>query len=69
MYTGCELKMQDIYNLFRTITVAARSKAGTVFARSTTEIVDSNPTQVMDVCVSLFCVCLVIYAGSGLATG
>jgi hypothetical protein len=29
----------------------------------------SNPTQGMDVCVRLFCVCAVLCAGSGLATG
>jgi hypothetical protein len=46
------------------ITVAARSKAWTVFARSNAEIVGSNPTQGMDVCLRLFCVCV----GSGLAT-
>jgi hypothetical protein len=37
-----------------------RSKAG---------IVGSNPTQGMDVCVRLFCVCAVMCVGSGLATG
>jgi hypothetical protein len=51
------------------ITVAARSKAWTVFARSNTGIVDSNPTRGMDVCVSLLCVCVVLCVGSGLATG
>jgi hypothetical protein len=40
-----------------------------VFARSNTGIVGSNPTQVMDVCVCLFCVCVVLYVGSGVATG
>jgi hypothetical protein len=45
------------------ITVAARSKA------SNTRIVDSNPTRGMDVCVHLFCVCVVLCVGSGLATG
>jgi hypothetical protein len=39
-------------------TVAVRSKAWTVFARSNAGIVDSNPTRGMDVCVSLFCVLL-----------
>jgi hypothetical protein len=29
----------------------------------------SNPTQCMDVCVRLFCVCAVLCAGSGFATG
>jgi hypothetical protein len=50
------------------LTVAARSKAWTVFARSITGIVGSNPTRDMDVCVRLFCVCVVLCVGSGLAT-
>jgi hypothetical protein len=46
------------------ITVSALSKALNVFACSNTGIVDSNPTQGMDVCVySVFVLC------SGLATG
>jgi hypothetical protein len=49
--------------------VAARSKAWIVFARSNAGIVGSNPTQVTDVCVSLFCVCVTLCGGSGLATG
>jgi hypothetical protein len=49
-------------------TVAAQSKAWTVFARSNTGIVGSNPTQGMVVCVRLFC-CVVLCVGSGLATG
>jgi hypothetical protein len=40
----------------RPIAVAARSKARTVFARSNTEIVSSNPTGGMDVCVCSVCV-------------
>jgi hypothetical protein len=36
--------------------VAARSKARTVFARSNTEIVGSNPTGGMGVCVCSVCV-------------
>jgi hypothetical protein len=51
------------------IIVAALSKAWTVFARSNTGIVGSNPIRVMDVCVRLFCVCAVLCAGSGLAAG
>jgi hypothetical protein len=50
------------------MTVAARSKTRTVFARTTAEIVGSNPTQGMDICVRLFCVC-VLCVGSGLAMG
>jgi hypothetical protein len=37
------------------IAVAARPKARTVFARSNTEIVGSNPTGGMDVCVCSVC--------------
>jgi hypothetical protein len=49
------------------ITVAARSKAWIVFTRSNTEIVGSNPTQGIDVCiVCLFCVCVVLCVGTGL---
>jgi hypothetical protein len=42
--------------LRKPITVAARSKAWTVFVRSNAGVVDSNPTQGMDVYVRLFCV-------------
>jgi hypothetical protein len=41
------------------ITGAARSKTWTVFARSNTGVMGSNPTRGMDVCVRLFCVCAV----------
>jgi hypothetical protein len=51
------------------VTVAAWSEAWTAFTGSNTEIVDSNPTGGMDVCVRLFCVCVVLCVGSGLATG
>jgi hypothetical protein len=37
-------------------TVAARSKEWTVFARSNTGILSSNPTPDIDVCVRLLCV-------------
>jgi hypothetical protein len=49
--------------------MAARSKAWTVYVRSNVEIVGSNPAQDMDVCVRLFCVCVVLLVVSGLATG
>jgi hypothetical protein len=47
--------------------VAAQSKAWTVFARSNTEIVGSNPNQGMEVCIysELVLPCV----GSGFATG
>jgi hypothetical protein len=41
-------------------------KTWTVFARSNTENVGWNPTPDMDVCLFLFCVCVL---GSGLAAG
>jgi hypothetical protein len=50
-------------------TAAARSKTWTAFARSNAGIVVSNPTQGMDVCVCLFCDCVVLRVGSGFATG
>jgi hypothetical protein len=52
------------------ITMAAQSKAWIMtFSRSNAGILDSNPTQGMDMCVLLFCVCVVLCVGSGLATG
>jgi hypothetical protein len=52
------------------VTVADRSEACTVFARSKAGIVGSNPTQGMDVwCVcGFFCVCVVLCLVRGLAT-
>jgi hypothetical protein len=50
------------------ITVVTRPKAWTVFARSNTGIVGSNPTSGTDVWVRLFCVRAVLCGGSGLAT-
>jgi hypothetical protein len=44
------------------LTVAARSKALIVFTRSNAGIVGSNPPQGMNVCV-------VVYIGTGFATG
>jgi hypothetical protein len=53
----------NLPNPFEPIAVAARSKARTVFARSNTAIVGSNPTAGMDVCVCsvvrFFCVYIV----------
>jgi hypothetical protein len=43
--------------ILRPIRVAARFKRWAVFARSNVGIVGSNPTQGMDVCVRLFCLC------------
>jgi hypothetical protein len=44
-------------------------RLGIVSTRSNTGIVSSNPTRGMDVRARLFCVCVVLCAGSGLATG
>jgi hypothetical protein len=38
-------------------------KTRTVFARSKAGIVGSNPTRGMDLCVRLFCVCVVLCTG------
>jgi hypothetical protein len=40
-----------------------------VFAGSNTGIVGSNTTRGMDVCLRLFCVCVVLCVDMGLATG
>jgi hypothetical protein len=60
----CSIKAMIIltrYQLFSPITVATRSKAWAVFARSNAEIEGSNPTQGMDVSiVCIYCVCVVL---------
>jgi hypothetical protein len=43
--------------------------AWTVFARWNTVVVGSNPTWGMHICMRLFCVCVLLFVGSGLATG
>jgi hypothetical protein len=50
------------------ITVAARPKAWTIFARSNTGVVGSNATRDRDVYLRLLCVCVVLCVGSSLAT-
>jgi hypothetical protein len=49
-----------IYLIHVLMTVAARSKAWTVFARSNAGIVGLNPTRGMDVYVCLFSACVVL---------
>jgi hypothetical protein len=58
-----------VYMIYLPITVVARSKAWTVLARLNTGIVGSNPTRGMDVCVRLFCVCVLLCIRGLLATG
>jgi hypothetical protein len=68
----CSVHWQDDYwimNWNGSITVAALSKAWNDFTCSNAWIVSSNPTQGIDVCLHLFCVCVVLCVGSGLATG
>jgi hypothetical protein len=45
------------------ITVAARSKEWTVFARLNAGILGTSPTQSIYVCVCLFCVYVVLWVG------
>jgi hypothetical protein len=47
------------------ISVAARSKTWTVYTRSNTGIMGSNPIRGMDVCVRLFCDHVVLCVGRG----
>jgi hypothetical protein len=61
----------QIRKLLKPITIAERSEACTVFARSEAGIVGSNPTKDMNVscvCMRFFCVCVVLCLGRGLAT-
>jgi hypothetical protein len=64
-----KLSYSKCYTPSSPLTVAARSKAWTVFVRSNAGVVGSNPTRGMDVCVRLFCVYAVLCVGRGLDTG
>jgi hypothetical protein len=50
------------------ITAAARSKTWTVFGRSNTGVVGSNPARGISACIYLFCICGILYVGIDLAT-
>jgi hypothetical protein len=64
------IKYTGISKVAGEVTVAERSKTWTVFARSDPVIVGSNSALGMNVwCVRLFCVCVVLCVGRGLATG
>jgi hypothetical protein len=58
----------DCYMSWR-MPVRGLPKVWTVFVRSNTGVMGSNPTRDMHVCMRLFCVCVVLCVGSGLATG
>jgi hypothetical protein len=68
-YFSLHLEFKECNTFQLSITLVARFKAWTVFARSNTGIMSSHPTWGMDVCVRLSCVCAVLCAGRGLATG
>jgi hypothetical protein len=51
------------------IAVFARFKSRSFFGHSNAEVVGSNPTGGMDVCMSVFCVCVDLCVGRDLATG
>jgi hypothetical protein len=65
----CQWLIDYSNTMLELITVAARSKAWSVFTCLNTGIMGSNPTRDMDVCVLLFCVCALLCVGIGLATG
>jgi hypothetical protein len=69
MSHSCSFIFNSSNNSLKPITVAAQSKTWNVLARLTTGVVGSNPTRGMDVCVRLFCVCVLLCVGSGLVTG
>jgi hypothetical protein len=59
MFQDTKLIAEQFYKIqirLLSITMAAWSKVWTVFARSNTGIVDSNPTRGMNVWMGLFCV-------------
>jgi hypothetical protein len=58
--------LENYYEKRKPITVAARSRAWTVFARSNTGIVGSNPT--LKAWISVLCA-FILCVGRGLATG
>jgi hypothetical protein len=67
--SGSKCVLSACILLLGPVTVAEWSKARTAFARSDAGIVGSNSTQGMDVwCMCLFCVCVVLCLGRGLAT-
>jgi hypothetical protein len=49
-----------INNKLKPITTAERSKVQNIFAHSNTGIAGMNPTQDMDVCLRLCCICFVL---------
>jgi hypothetical protein len=56
--SSCRWLLFRVPKTLEPITVAVRSEAWTVFARSNAGIVDLNPTRSIGVCLCLFCVCV-----------
>jgi hypothetical protein len=65
----CRPNFFHVTRTWNPITVDTRSKAWSVFARSNTGIVDSNPSRGMNGSMLLFCICVVLCVDSGLETG
>jgi hypothetical protein len=59
---GKEIPLNNtVPRTLQSITGAEISKARIVFARSITEIVGSNCTRGLDVCLHLVCVCVLVF--------
>jgi hypothetical protein len=64
---SCNLKIWFSLKNVRGSFTATPTQAWNVFSRLNTEIVGSNPTQGIDVCLRLFCVLSCVYRGLALA--
>jgi hypothetical protein len=64
----CGHEYAPLYLAFKPVTVAERSRACTVFARSETGIVGSNSTHGKDIWCLCVCTFLCLYTAKGLAT-
>jgi hypothetical protein len=64
-----QLIIHSLWYVLLPITVAARSKAWIICARSNAGIMGSNPIQSIDICMHLFCVCVVLCVDSGFMMG
>jgi hypothetical protein len=66
---SAEVKNPWSYTSIPPITVAVNAKARNIFTRSNAAIVGSNSAWSVNVYVRLFCVCALLCASIGLATG
>jgi hypothetical protein len=65
---GARLEHAPRKSLKRLAQETGVSTYSAVLVRSKAGIVGSNSTQDMDICTRLFCVCVVLCVGKGLAT-